>query len=351
MPQVHQIQYLSNGHIEVASATVLLQPGEVPQARNLAATVAARALATRPSLSEVDVSVYHKLGYGGFGGPLPILTLSVPRNRLSDVTRWAAGGHYDRVWEAFGSVPPGPGKSESIIDKVREKTINFYGTITEKLQDAHTRSASHVLGIQDGLLYGASPLVPVAALTFDDAPHPMYEPLLFDLLRRGQVNATFFVIGRNARAYPYFVRDMVQQGHEVANHTYHHVRLPASSLSDVINEINLTNGMLRSLTGQPVKFFRPPGGDYTPATLSAARGLGLTTVFWTDDPADFQNPGDEVLETRFDRRLHPGGIVLLHDNAQQTLSVFEDFLMFAKKRGVNLTTVSGLLAEQSSLSR
>ena len=345
MPQVSHIKYLSNGHIEVAGAVLLLLPTEVAQARNLAATAAARALAARPSLSEVDVSVYNKAGYGGFGGPLPILTLSAPRARLADVARWAAGGAYERAWEAAGSPPPGSLQSETIADRVREKTINFFGNVTEKLQDAGNRDASRTKGgIHNGLLYGGNVSRPVAALTFDDAPHPMYEPLLLDLLRRGQVKATFFAIGRNARAYPYFVRDMVQQGHEVGNHTYHHVRLPPLPVSSAVTELRLTNAVLQGVTGQPVRYFRPPGGDYTPATLDAARSQSLVTVFWTDDPADFQNPGDEVLETRFERRLRPGGIILLHDNAQETINVFGDFLAFARGRGVTLTTVSGLLS-------
>ncbi|AWN24384.1 polysaccharide deacetylase family protein [Deinococcus irradiatisoli] len=345
MPQVRRIQYLSNGHIEVAGAVVLLSAAEVPQARKLAATVVSRALLARPSLNEVDVSVYNKAGYGGFGGPLPILTLSAPRARLQDVAAWAAGGRYERAWEAQGSAPPTVGSGDSIADKVLERTINFFGDVNQRLEDGRLRAASRAAGgLQDGLLYGGSALRPVAALTFDDAPHPMFEPLLLDLLRRGQVKATFFVIGRNARAYPYFVRDMVQQGHEVGNHTYHHVRLPPLPLSQAITELDLTNQVLRSITGQPVKYFRPPGGDYTPQTLDAARALGLSTVFWTDDPADFQNPGDTVLESRFDSKLHPGGIVLLHDNAQQTLDVFGSFLAFAKKRGVTLTSIGEMLA-------
>ena len=70
-------------------------------------------------------------------------------------------------------------------------------------------------------------------------------------------------------------------------------------LERVLSELSLTNQTLEGLTRQPIKYFRPPGGDYTPQTLGAARALGLTTVFWTDAP---------------------GGIVLLHDNAQETLS-------------------------------
>ena len=150
MPQVRQIQYLSNGHIEVASAVLLLLSSEVAQARKLAATAAARTLLARPSLAEVDVSVYNKTGYGGFGGPLPILTLSAPRARLQDVAAWAAGGTYERAWEALGSTPPNPGNADRIADKVRERTINFFGDVNQTLSDARTRTASQVRGRHSG---------------------------------------------------------------------------------------------------------------------------------------------------------------------------------------------------------
>ncbi|MFC6659506.1 polysaccharide deacetylase family protein [Deinococcus multiflagellatus] len=120
-------------------------------------------------------------------------------------------------------------------------------------------------GVHGGLLYrGRRDASNVAALTFDDAPHPLYEPLLLDLLRRSGMHATFFVIGRNAQAYPYFVRDMVAQGHEVGNHTYHHVRLPPLSPGAARDELQWANTLLSSLTGRPVRYFRPPGATTRP---------------------------------------------------------------------------------------
>lgn len=332
MPQVSRVQYLSNGHIEVASALVLLSPQEAVSARSVAAEAVRRSFAARPQLNEVDVSVYNKGTYGGFGGPLPLLTISVPRARLSELGAWAQGGAYDRAWEA--SSLPEAARNEVTADKIKETSVNFYGA-------GHPAKPSS--GVQGGLLYMGSRKAPIMALTFDDAPHPMFEPLLLDLLRRGHVRATFFVIGRNAQAYPYFIRDIVEQGHEVGNHTYHHVRLPGLPLTAVNQEISRANQVLQGITNQLVKFFRPPGGDYTPATLSAARSQGLTTVFWTDDPADFQNPGDAVLTHRFSRHLQAGGIILLHDNAPQTLQVFQQFLQAAARRHLTLGTVSDML--------
>ncbi|MGI8748726.1 MAG: polysaccharide deacetylase family protein, partial [Deinococcus sp.] len=296
-------------------------------------------------LSEVDLSLYDRSSYGGFGGPLPLLTASVPRARLPEFLSWAAGsGSYDRVWLNIAP-PAAPARRP---DRVRELSVTFLGALADRAADAVRHTTAKVLGgVQGGLLYHGSALQDVAALTFDDAPHPMYEPLLLDLLRRGEVKATFFVIGRNARAYPYFVRDMVEGGHEVGNHTYHHVRLPPLPVAAAAGEMRAASQTIGSITGRPVRYFRPPGGDYTPATLRAAERLGLTTVFWTDDPADFQNPGDSVLTTRYARRLRRGGIVLLHDNAPEMLQVLPMFLRLTESRHILLGTVGALVGNET----
>ena len=344
IPEVRQVEYLGNGHIEVAGAVLTLTPDDYGRARALAGYVARRVLGDRAQLDEVDISVYDKASYGGFGGPLPLLTASVPRDRLNDFLAWSAGrADYERAW-----VSPRPGAAPTRVpDRVRELTVNFLGTLADRAADAVRHTTAKVLGgVQGGLLYRGNSREPLAALTFDDAPHPIYEPLLLDLLRRRGVHATFFVIGRNAHAYPYFVRDMAQQGHEVANHTYHHVRLPPLPLAEATLEMRLASQTIQGITGRPVRYFRPPGGDYTPATLRAAETLGLTTVFWTDDPGDFQNPGVAVLLQRYTRTLRPGGIVLLHDNAPEMIQALPAFLRVAQARRIELNTVSALVGQQ-----
>ena len=349
IPEVRKVEYLGNGHIEVAGAVLTLMPGDYPRARALAGYVARRVLSAREQLDEVDVSVYDKSSYGGFGGPLPLLTASVPRERLDDFLEWAAGrGSYERAWL---SSTPGAAPARR-PDQVRELSVNFLGSLADKTADAVRHTTAKVLGgVQGGLLYRGNSRNALMALTFDDAPHPMYEPLLLDLLRRNDVHATFFVIGRNARAYPYFVRDMVAQGHEVGNHTYHHVRLPPLPVAEATQEMRLASQTIQGITGKPVRYFRPPGGDYTPATLRAAEGLGLTTVFWTDDPGDFQNPGVDVLIERYTRTLRRGGIVLLHDNAPEMLQALPELLQIAQDRNIDLNTVGMLVGQPQALGR
>ncbi|WP_019586221.1 polysaccharide deacetylase family protein [Deinococcus apachensis] len=342
VPELQRLEYRGNGFIEVAHGLLLLDPGQQSLARQraLAAQVVRGAFAARPSLAEVDVSLYDRASYGGFGGPLPLFTASVPRDRLGNFTAYTAGrGPYERVYEGGGTQETSP---TSVFGGL-EEGITFLGTEAELLAQRVEQSLSQFRGgVRGGLLFRGSLARPLAALTFDDAPHPLYEPLLLDLLRRAGVKATFFVIGRNAVAYPYFVRDMVEGGHEAGNHTYHHVRLPGLSEAQVRFELAQANRVISAITGRPVRYFRPPGGDYSPLTLRIAGEEGLVTTFWTDDPGDFANPGDAVVESRLVRHLRRGGIVLLHDNAPEGIDVLSAFLRVARSRGVDLTTVSDL---------
>ncbi|WP_291426850.1 polysaccharide deacetylase family protein [Deinococcus sp.] len=335
IPQVRQVQYLGNGFIEVAHAIVTVNPAERMKLRVLAQQVVAATFAARPRLNEVDLSIYPAETYAGFGGRLPLMTASVPRSRVQDFGLWITDRvPYDRVWVNPGHLP-----AYEAPDRVREAIPKVTLGHETSLENQARREG----GLLGGLLFHSKNAnSPIAALTFDDAPHPMYEPLLLDLLRRAGVRATFFVIGRNAAPYPYFIRDMTESGNEVGNHTYHHLRLPPLSSVKMLGEIQQANAAIERITGEPVKYFRPPGGEYNTQVLAAARALGLTTVFWTDDPGDFQNPGEALLESRLRTKLRPGGIVLLHDNASEMLSILQGFLRAARYRGFTLTTVGGL---------
>ncbi len=91
------------------------------------------------------------------------------------------------------------------------------------------------------------------ALTFDDGPNPEYTPLLLTKLAEYRVPATFFLIGRNLERHPEIGRRIVQEGHEVGNHTYHHRILPFSSKANIRNELVCTHQLIVDLLNvQPV---------------------------------------------------------------------------------------------------
>jgi peptidoglycan/xylan/chitin deacetylase (PgdA/CDA1 family) len=347
MPEVLHSEYASNGELEAAHTIVLIPAVEVRPgyAESLARTAVHRTFAARGTLGEVAVSVYQAEGYMGFGGPSPLLTVSIPKARLGEFVQnfGHAGKSYDRAW-VNPDVTPAAQRPPS---RELEKAPVFVGTLAGLASQRVQQLAAQLSGgVHGGLFFHGNPFRPAAALSFDDAPHPIYAPLLLDTLRRADVKATFFCIGRNARAYPYYVRDIARDGHEIGNHTFHHVRLTELPADTVQDELEQCSAVLTGITGKPVKYFRPPGGRYSLETLMIARSLNLTTAFWTDDPADFNNPGQGVLEDRLSRHLRPGGIVLLHDNVLESLRVLPRFVAYAAQRRVRLDTVADL-ADQS----
>ena len=183
---------------------------------------------------------------------------------------------------------------------------------------------------------------PRIALTFDDGPHPAMTVKLLDILRRAHVPATFFVVGREVERSPALVRLEVAQGHEIGNHTYDHVSLTRIPPALVPYELNACNAAILKATGAPVRFFRPPGGDYDGAVLRAAAANGYITTLWTDDPGDFMKPGADVILRRALAHLGPGAIILMHDGMPQTLEALPAFINEARRRGYVFVTMSQL---------
>lgn len=192
------------------------------------------------------------------------------------------------------------------------------------------------------VLPGGSHRRKTISLTFDDGPHPAYTTQLLKILDQEKVKATFFVVGFMAERYPDMVRQIRAHGHEIGNHTYSHVTLTKLPLEGVLTEYKAANVVISSLTGERVRYCRPPGGDLNREVIDAAADLGLTTVLWGDDPGDYADPGDRVLYRREVARLKNGAIVLLHDGSKNTVDTLAKFIETARKAGYEFVTLDEL---------
>jgi peptidoglycan-N-acetylglucosamine deacetylase len=184
------------------------------------------------------------------------------------------------------------------------------------------------------------------ALTFDDGPHPAYTPQLLAILKQYHAQATFFVVGELAQKNPELIKAEIEDGHCVANHTYHHVNLTQIPGDYVATEIKACGEVLRQITGRPPRFFRPPGGDYDREVAEISEALGYTMVLWTNDPGDYANPGKDRIKSRVLRKLGNGGIILLHDGIQQTIDVLPDILKYLDKKGYDVVTIDEMIRER-----
>jgi len=161
-----------------------------------------------------------------------------------------------------------------------------------------------------------------------------------DLFKRERVRATFFVVGRMVDRYPELVQRMAAEGHEVANHTYDHLRLPTLTIDRAEWELREGARAIERAIGSPTRLFRPPGGEYGDNTIALTKRMGYVMVLWTDDPADYVNPAPGAIEERVMRSLSNGGILLLHDGLPNTLEALPRLIRAIRARGFKFVTCS-----------
>ena len=180
------------------------------------------------------------------------------------------------------------------------------------------------------------------ALTFDDGPHLKFTEELLDLLRKLDVRATFFVVGKMVDRYPDLVAREMAEGHEIANHTYDHLNLKKLPPAEVQREIQLGAEAIKRVVGYAPVFFRPPGGQFNDQTLRAAAAIHMTPVLWTANSKDFMHPTLEVLEKRLMSMPASGGILLCHDGIPETMKILPNLVSRLRSQGYTFVTVSEL---------
>lgn len=182
------------------------------------------------------------------------------------------------------------------------------------------------------------------ALTFDDGPHPRLTPILLDTLRRANVKATFYLIGRRVAAHPQLTARIAEEGHEIGNHSWSHPFLNRYSDAGVLDEIDRTSNAIFDATGKAPVTFRPPYGAFTERQrrmLHDARGL--PSVLWSVDPRDWRRPGSSVVAERILSHAAPGAIVLSHDIHAGTVDAMPSVIRGLRARDIGMTTLSTLL--------
>ena len=179
------------------------------------------------------------------------------------------------------------------------------------------------------------------ALTFDDGPDGRSTPALLDLLKAENIPATFFCIGKRVAAERELTRRIAQEGHLLANHTYHHRNLTnCFGPKRLREELQLTQAAIAAATGTAPIYFRPPMGLSNPFTFYIARKLGLQVLGWTIRSLDTRITEPERIVQRVTQRLTPGAIILLHDGNIPTERLLPTVkLLLAKLREQNYTVV------------
>ena len=186
------------------------------------------------------------------------------------------------------------------------------------------------------------------ALTFDDGPWPQMTSKVLDVLKKNNVKATFFVVGKQVEQYPNLVIQAVNDGHAIGNHTWSHQYFQYNE-STAASELEKTSTLVYKLTNFKTSLFRPPAGILTNGLASYANQNNYATVLWSVDSKDWRyyRTSPQSLSENVIKDAKPGGIVLLHDGGGDrttTIEALPKIITELKKRGYDFVTVPELLA-------
>ena len=168
----------------------------------------------------------------------------------------------------------------------------------------------------------------VVYLTFDDGPHPLYTPMILDLLDRRGARATFFPLGRRLeeRWETHQIQDLLNRGHALGNHSWNHPRLVEMNRSDMRDELEQASVVVENRAGYRPRCFRAPYGEVDATVLEIGKGTGMEHVAWDADPQEWRSPTVEEALGHIRAHLHDGSVVLMHDRRWMTLPILAELL-------------------------
>ena len=189
----------------------------------------------------------------------------------------------------------------------------------------------------------SSEIPPKVALTFDDGPSSEYTPLLLDGLRERNVKASFFVIGSNIEKEggEEIIRRIYEEGHLIGNHTWHHVDLSDLSTEDAWKELEMTDSLIKAITGEETALVRPPFGEF-PRSMEEPDKL---YVKWTVDSRDWVTKDTQEIVRKVVTDTEENDIILMHDCYETSVEAALQIIDTLSERGYEFVTVDQLLLE------
>ncbi|MGI6295587.1 MAG: polysaccharide deacetylase family protein [Armatimonadota bacterium] len=187
------------------------------------------------------------------------------------------------------------------------------------------------------------------ALTFDAGASSAPTSSILKTLKEAGLHVTFFLTGKWCEKDPELVKQIIAEGHEIANHSYSHPDFRKISDSAIVEQLQKTEDIVFKLTGASTKpFFRPPFGGRDKRVLSVAGEQGYTSIYWSLDSWDAFKKGitAQQIEDRILERIQGGDIVLMHCGSEPTAKQLPDLIEQINKRGFEIVKVSELVKDR-----
>ncbi len=240
-------------------------------------------------------------------------------------SRAAQRGEIETVQETSGlDVAAAAEAGESVLESQAETTAD----ITDP---THVLSNGRYLDLTK----------PMVALTFDDGPKSDVGNALMDALEAVDGRGTFFVVGERLEEHKEELQRMVDNGHEIANHSWDHdLSLTNKGVDYIRSEFSKTDDKLRELVGIETTLVRLPGGKITDDVKSA---VSKPMIYWSLDTEDWKSRNAQAVEAKVDGHVTDGDIVLMHELYSSTEEACQEIIPRLHNEGFQLVTVSELI--------
>lgn len=186
-------------------------------------------------------------------------------------------------------------------------------------------------------------------ITFDCGYENGITPKILDVLKENNVNAAFFITSDYLKTSSDLVKRMVDEGHVVGNHTNKHPSMAekaAQGREPAYKEIQELERKYEEALGKPMeKFFRPPMGKFSEASLALTKELGYKSIFWSNAYKDYDvnaQPAPEPSKALIKKRMKDGGILLLHAVSKTNSEILDDLIKEWKADGYEIKSLRDL---------
>ncbi len=177
---------------------------------------------------------------------------------------------------------------------------------------------------------------PYIYLTFDEGYEAGYTRSILDTLKNNEVKATFFITAHYLNTQEELVKQMLEEGHIVGNHTVNHKSMPSLTNDKIKTEVMDLHQALYGKFAYEMKYIRPPMGEFNERTLNITGSFGYKTVMWSfayEDWDEKKQPNLEKAKEKIIANLHNGEIMLLHGNSKTNTDILDSVIKQVKEMG------------------
>ena len=185
------------------------------------------------------------------------------------------------------------------------------------------------------------------ALTFDAAWGADKTSKIVNILKEQNVGGTFFLVGFWSEKYQDKIKEIDAAGLDIGTHSNTHPKMSTLSKEKISEELTISSKLISDVTGKPVRFFRPPYGDYNDTLLLEAEKLGLQTIQWNIDSLDWKGLTALEILNRVKNGLTGGSIILFHNNSDNILEALPMVINYLKQEGYSMVKLSELVYESN----